>query len=166
MDEQLMSMLLSISIVVLILILAFISIFSFWNKLEEIKSLLYSRYVQFDPKIDKIVDLAVDYWRLKKHLEKIRATLTSDDTKRIDNSLRRIENYLHENYIEINDYTGRTANDGINVEIVTVEQDANIKKPVIKETIEPAVLYKGSLRKKSRVIVLSNSQKKEKHSDE
>ena len=131
----------------------------------EMKSLLYGKYVHFDPKIGKLVDMAVDHWRLKKHIEKIKTKLSPEDTKRIDNSIRRIENYLRENDIEVADYTGRSVNDGMNIKRVSVEQDLSLKKPIIKETITTAVSYKGSLQKVSEVIILDNSQAKEQQND-
>ena len=161
MDAQLMQTLtITISIMLALSIIA-VFLASLGKHILEIKSLLRDGYVRFDPKIDKIVDLAVDYWRLKKHVEKIKPQLAAEDMKRIENTMRRIENYLHDNDIEVTDYTGRSANDGINVKVLSVEQDPSIKKPVIKETITPAVSYKGSLRKQSEVIILDNSKNKE-----
>ena len=161
MDAQLMQTLtITISIMLALSIIA-VFLASLGKHILEIKSLLRDGYVRFDPKIDKIIDLAVDYWRLKKHVEKIKPQLAAEDMKRIENTMRRIENYLHDNDIEVTDYTGRSANDGINVKVLSVEQDPSIKKPVIKETITPAVSYKGSLRKQSEVIILDNSKNKE-----
>lgn len=163
MDAQLMQTLTITITISIMLALSIIAVFlaSLGKHILEIKSLLRDGYVRFDPKIDKIVDLAVDYWRLKKHVEKIKPQLAAEDMKRIENTMRRIENYLHDNDIEVTDYTGRSANDGINVKVLSVEQDPSIKKPVIKETITPAVSYKGSLRKQSEVIILDNSKNKE-----
>ena len=161
MDPQLMQTL-TITIAIMLalsIIAAFLA--SLGKQILEIKSLLRDKYVRFDPKIDKIVDLAVDQWRLKKHIEKFKPQLAAEDAKRIENTIRRMENYLHDNDVEVTDYTGRSANDGINVKIMTVEQHSSIKKPIIKETITPAVSYKGSLRKQSEVIILDNSKNKE-----
>ena len=149
-------------LVLFLLITCFIAL---EKQMIEIKSLLYDKHVHFDPKVDKLVDLAVDHWRLKKHIEKIKPQLSPEDIKRIDSSLRRFDNYLHENDVEVFDYSGRSANDGINIKIMSIEQDPSLKKPIIKETITPAVSYKGSLRKISEVIILDNSQKKEQQND-
>lgn len=165
MDAQFMQTLMICIAVMLVLFLLISCFIALERQMLEIKSLLYDKHVHFDPKIDKLVDLAVDHWRLKKHIEKIKPQLSTEDAKRVDNSIRRMENYLHENDIEVNDYAGRSANDGINVEVVSVEQDPSIEKPIIKETIVPAVTYKGSLRKKSQVIILDNSQLKEQQND-
>ena len=121
----------------LVLFLVITCFIALEKQMIEIKSLLYDKHVHFDPKIDKLVDLAVDHWRLKKHIEKVKPQLSPEDTKRIDNSLRRVENYLHENDIEVSDYTGRSANYGINVDVISIERDSSIKKPIIKETIVP-----------------------------
>lgn len=138
------------------MLLVLIIIISYVEKcFRDIQRLLYDGgFVKFDPKINELVDLAVDYWRLEKRIEKIKPQLTPENIKRMESSLRRIENYLRKNYIELSDYTGRFANDGINVDVIAVERDSTIKKPIIKETIEPMVYYKGNLRRKSQVIIL------------
>lgn len=165
MDAQFVQTLMICIALMLILFLIISCFVAIEKQMMEIKSLLYDKHVHFDPKIDKLVDLAIDHWRLKKHIEKVKSQLSPEDTKRIDNSLRRVESYLHENDIEVSDYTNRSANDGINVDVVSVEQDPSLKKPIIKETIIPAVSYKGSLRKKSQVVILDNSQSKEQQND-
>ncbi len=165
METQLIQTLATCMAIVLILFLIISCFIALEKQLAEIKSLLYNKYVHFDPKIDKLVDLATDHWRLKKHIEKVKPQLLPEDIKRIDNSIRRIETYLHENDIDVSDYTGRSANDGINVEVISVEQDPTLKKPIVKEVITPAVSYKGSLRKKSQAIILDNSQNKEQQND-
>ena len=165
MEAQFIQTLMICIAVVLVLFLVISCFIALEKQMIEIKSLLYDKHVHFDPKIDKLVDLAIDHWRLKKHIDKVKPQLSPEDAKRIDNSIRRIENYLHENDIDVSDYTGRSANDGINVDVVSVEQDPLLKKPVIKETVIPAVSYKGSLRKKSQVVILDNSQSKEQQND-
>ena len=165
MDAQFVQTLMICIALMLILFLIISCFVAIEKQMMEIKSLLYDKHVHFDPKIDKLVDLAIDHWRLKKHIEKVKPQLSPEDTKRIDNSLRRVESYLHENDIEVSDYTNRSANDGINVDVVSVEQDPSLKKPIIKETIIPAVSYKGSLRKKSQVVILYNAQSKEQQND-
>ena len=158
---------LTVCIATIFVLLAIIACFTILEKqIAGVKSLLYDRYVKFDPKIDQLVELAINYWRLRKHLEKIKPQLSPEDTRRIESSLCRIEAYLRENDIEVSDYTGRSANDGINVEIISIEHDSSLKKPIIKETIAPAVTYKGSLRKKAQVIILDNIQDKEQPNDD
>lgn len=165
MEVQLIPMLMMCVVIIFMLLLGVACFAVLEKQMIEIKSLLYEKNVRFDPKIDKLIDLAIDHWRLKKNVEKVKSQLSEEDAKRIDSSICRVENYLRENDIEVNDYTGRSANDGINVDIISVEQDPSLKKPIIKETIIPAVLYKGSLRKKSQVVILDNSQIKERSDD-
>ena len=165
MDTQFISILIMCITMIIVLFLVIVFFIAFWKQLDEMKSLMYGKYVRFDPKIDKLVNLAIDHWRLKKRIEGIKSKLSPDDIKKLDSSLHRIDNYLHENDIEVDDYTGRPANYGINAEIMAVEFDPSIKKAIVKETVTPAVLYKGNLRKKSQIIILDNSQDKEPQND-
>ncbi len=162
MNAQLLPTLILVMALGLVLILLFAMCTLIWHKLEQIESVLYEKNIKFDPNANKLANLAVDHWRLKRQVENINGQLTPEDSKRLENSLRRIEKYLQENDIKVEDYTGRMANDGINADILLVEHDPSLKKPIIKETIEPAVLFKGVICKKAKIIVLDNSKNKEK----
>lgn len=161
MDVQFLSTLMLCVAIVLVLLLILVLASMFWKKLCEMHTLIYGKTVHFDPSVDKLVDFAVDCWRLKNNVEKMKPQLTPEDVKRLDNSMRRIDSFLRNNDIEIEDYTGRSANDGINAEVIAVEHDPSLKKPIIKETVVPAIKYKGNLRKKSQIIILDNSKEKE-----
>lgn len=161
MDVQFASTLMLCMAIVLMLFLILTVCVIFHRELGEIKGLLYERYVKFDPKVDELVGLAVDHWRLNKNFGKIKSKLSPEDTKKIESSIYRIQNYLRDNDIEVSDYTGRSANDGINVDVVSREFDSTREKPIIKDTIVPTVTYKGNMRKKAQVIILDNSQSKE-----
>jgi SepF-like predicted cell division protein (DUF552 family) len=42
----------------------------------------------------------------------------------------------------------------MNLDILSIEKDPSISESVIKETHEPAVLHKGQVVKKAKVVVL------------
>ena len=55
--------------------------------------------------IDKVVDLAVEIWRLKNRLKKYDLQITDDQTRIIDNSFERISRFFNACEIQIKDYT-------------------------------------------------------------
>lgn len=136
----------------------------FMRETYDIKALLFDRYVQFTPSVEKLILLANDIWRLKKNLAKIESTLSPEDKKRLESSMRRLETYLRESDIEIADLIGRPYNDGMSVEVVNVEYNEAQKQPMIKETVVPMIMYKGIIKQHSQVIILSN-EKGEKQND-
>ncbi len=58
--------------------------------------------------------------------------------------------------IEIRDYTNQKFNEGLNLDILSVEKDPAIAEPMVKETVEPTILCKGQVVKKAKIILLSN----------
>jgi hypothetical protein len=42
----------------------------------------------------------------------------------------------------------------MNLDVLAVEKDSNIKQSIIKETHEPAITHKGQLLRKAKVIIL------------
>jgi hypothetical protein len=59
--------------------------------------------------------------------------------------------------IEILDYTGKKYNEGLNVDILSIEKDPGATFPHIREMIEPTILCKGTIIKKGKVIVVENN---------
>jgi molecular chaperone GrpE (heat shock protein) len=57
--------------------------------------------------------------------------------------------------IEIVDYTNQKFNDGLNLDVLSVEKEPTISESIVKETVEPTVMYRGQVIKKAKIIVLS-----------
>jgi hypothetical protein len=103
--------------------------------------------------IDKLADIAVDCWRLKKIVNKLVQQINEKDYRRLNNSINRIESHLNDCEIEIEDYEKRAYNEGMNVDLISVEQVADIREAIIFETYEPVIKYQGKTFRKSKVIV-------------
>jgi hypothetical protein len=61
---------------------------------------------------------------------------------------------LDKNDISVVDYTDNKYNEGLNLDILSIEKDPKIPHSIVKETHEPAVMHKGQLIKKAKVVVL------------
>ena len=71
--------------------------------------------------------------------------------------MSRMHRYLEIHDIEVQDYTNKSFNEGLNVDVISVVKEEGVSSPVIKETIEPTILSKGQLIRKAKVIVLEGS---------
>jgi hypothetical protein len=102
-----------------------------------------------------LIELAIDMWRLEKRLAKVLPSLTEEQRGNINNSMQKLKRYLDKNNIEILDHTNQKYDEGQNLEILAAEKDPNITEPMIKETKEPTILYKGQVVHIGKVIIVS-----------
>jgi hypothetical protein len=112
------------------------------------------RFLQISPDVNTLADLAIEVWRLKNRIEKVESAVTDDQSKALQNSYSKIMRYLDRNDIGITEYSNQKYNEGMNLDVLSVEKDKNIKHAIIKETHEPAVTHKGQLIRKAKVILL------------
>ncbi len=121
--------------------------------IDNFRKTIVQKYIPFDPNIDKLVSLATDVWRLNKIVQKLESSLNDDDKRRINNSLNRINTYLSNNNIDVEDFAGRKYNDGMNVEILSAEYSDSVDHPTISQVNRPQVSYTGIIRQKAQVII-------------
>jgi len=121
---------------------------------KNIRDSVQSKFLELAPSSQSLVELAVEVWRLDKRLQKSSESLSEDQNKAFDNSLAKLQRYLEKNDISLTDYTDKKYNEGMNLDILSIEKDPDIPHSIIKETHEPAVLHKGQLIKKAKVVVL------------
>lgn len=100
----------------------------------------------------QMVDLILAISNLRKHTDKLLVEHNLEDKSRpFKSNFSKIENIFKFLGFETIDYTNQKYNEGMNVEIVsTIKSDVNIS--VIKETIEPSIIYKGELLRKAKII--------------
>jgi hypothetical protein len=67
-----------------------------------------------------------------------------------------LKKYISNYDVEIVDYTNQKFNDGLNLDVLSVEKDPAVASPTVKETVEPTILVKGQVVKKAKIILLSN----------
>ena len=121
---------------------------------KNIRDSVQTKSIELSPTTSSIVELAVEVWRLEKRLSKAESSLTEDQNKALQNSVTKMHRYLDRNDITFVDYTDQKFNEGLNLDILSIEKDPKIRESIIKETHEPAVMHKGQLIKKAKVVVL------------
>lgn len=153
----LLSILLISLIIVLILVVAYsikLSQISFRVTNKNITDSVKSQFINLTPSSQSLVELAVEVWRLEKRLQKSSESLSDDQNKAFQNSITKMQRYLDKNDISVVDYTDAKYNEGLNLDILSMEKDPSIPYSIVKETHEPAVMHKGQLIKKAKVVVL------------
>lgn len=107
-----------------------------------------NKLIGFDEK--KLLDLAVDIWKLEKNIGK---AIDLEANRPLKSSLSKLRDYVGSYKIETLDYDGEKYHEKLNVKILSSEQDDGVSEPVIVETIKPAVLFDGKLVSHASVII-------------
>lgn len=125
--------------------------------LESIDKSDINKAPQVEFSITDIIDFASSIWSIQNKFEKINLEESiSGKTRAITSNINKILNLLNDKDIEIIDFTNKKFNEGLNVDILSYEKNNEILEPYIKETVVPAVIYKGSIIQKAKVIVETN----------
>jgi hypothetical protein len=121
---------------------------------RNIRDSVQLKSLDIKPDSQNLIELAVEIWRIQKRLQKAKESLSDDQNKAFENSSSKLQRYLEKNDISVVDYTDQKYNEGLNLDVLSIEKDPSISGSIIKETHEPAVLHKGQLIKKAKVVVL------------
>ena len=110
----------------------------------------------------QLADMATTLWTLKKHLNKLlRENNLENKSRAISSNLNKLETILNSCGYEITNYEiGQKYNDGMNVDILDVIK-SDTPFPIIKDIIEPTILYNGQIIKKAKIIKEINGDKDE-----
>ncbi|MFH1863170.1 MAG: hypothetical protein ABH878_10220 [bacterium] len=120
---------------------------------REIHSSVKPYFVELTSDAQSMVELATEVWRMEQRFGKFSGEISDNHKRGLESSLQRLKRYLEKNDIEIRDYTSQKYNDGMNVDVLSVEKDESTSSQLVKETVEPAVLHKGQIIKKAKVII-------------
>lgn len=123
---------------------------------QEIKFAVAPKSLQLSVSANELVELAVDIWRMEQRLAKVTESLPENHKKGLENSVHKLRKYISNYDVEIIDYTNQKFNDGLNLDVLSVEKDPTVTTPTVKETIEPTIVVKGQVVKKAKIILLSN----------
>lgn len=123
---------------------------------EDIKYAVAPKHIELSLGVSDLVDLAVEIWRIDQRLTKSMSVLPENHQKGLQISIEKLKRYVGKYDIEILDYTNQKFNDGLNLDILSVEKDPSLPAPIIKETIEPTILVKGQVVRKAKIILLTN----------
>ena len=121
------------------------------------QSIVTTKFIDVSIQTNDLIDLAIEMWRLEHKLNLILPTLPENQRVAINNSFKKLKRYLDKNDIEIIDYTNQKFNDGLNLDILAVENDPDISESIVKETKEPTIVYNGQVVRKGKVIVLAKN---------
>jgi molecular chaperone GrpE (heat shock protein) len=123
---------------------------------EDIKYAVAPKHIELSLGVNDLVDLAVEIWRMDQRLVKSMSALPENQQKGLQISIEKLKRYVGKYDIEILDYTNQKFNDGLNLDILSVEKDPSLPAPIVKETIEPTILVKGQVVRKAKIILLTN----------
>lgn len=124
------------------------------NLKEEIQASVQPKFLETSMEARDLIDLAIEVWRIDQRLSKVTAKIPENDRKALENSILKIKRFIDKQDLEIRDYTGQKYNTGLSAaEIISVDKDKKVKESIVKETIEPAILLKGQVVKKAKIIV-------------
>lgn len=152
-----------LSIVIIVLILALILFAALVTKKltkrllflhKHISDSVQSNFIDISPTTQSLIEAAIEIWRLEKRISKVSKDLTEDQNKAFENSVSKLNRFLDKNDITFADYTDQKYNEGLNLDVLSIEKDKDTAESIIKETHEPAVFLKGQLIKKAKVVVL------------
>jgi len=120
---------------------------------EDIRYSVSPKFIELSINTKDLIELAVEIWRIEKRIGDSLANLSDNQKTGMESSLRKIKTYLNKNDIEVIDYTKQNYNDGLNLDVLSIEKRAKSATSIIKETIEPTILCKGQVVKKAKVIL-------------
>ncbi|KKQ69772.1 MAG: hypothetical protein UT32_C0040G0001 [Parcubacteria group bacterium GW2011_GWC2_39_14] len=124
---------------------------------EDIKYSVTPKFVELSLGVNDLVDLAVEVWRMEQRVSKSASSLPENQLKGLENSIQKLKRYLEKYDIQIVDYKDTKYNDGLNLDILSVEKDPTLPEPRVKETVEPTIMCKGQVVRKAKIILLSNN---------
>lgn len=111
--------------------------------------------INLSPSTDDFMQFAVEVWRIEQRLAKLQINLPENQKKGLENSVQKLKRYFEKYDIEVIDYTNQKFNDGLNLDVLSVEKDPTVMEPIIKETVEPTIMYRGQVVRKAKIIVLT-----------
>ena len=123
---------------------------------EEIKSAVAPKFTTVTVEANEITDLAVEIWRIEQRIAKSASSLPENQLKGLENSIQKLRRYLEKYDVEIVDYKDHKYNDGLNLDILSVEKDPSPPEPMVKETVEPTIMLKGQVIRKAKIILITN----------
>ena len=123
---------------------------------DEIRLSVSPHFVQITPEAESIIELAIETWRMEQRLGKVASVLPENQKRGMESSLTKFKRFLEKYDIEVIDYTGQKYNEGLNIEILSVEKDPLATERTIKETVEPSIISKGRVIKRAKVVLVSN----------
>jgi hypothetical protein len=121
---------------------------------RNIRDVVEPKFLDISSSSASLIELAIEVWRVEKRTAKVAEGLSDEQNKAFENSVTKLKRFLDKNDITFTDYTDQKYNEGLNLDVLSIEKDDSISDSIIKETHEPAVFHKGQLIKKAKVVIL------------
>ena len=129
----------------------------FYKKIsEDIKYAVSPKFVELSLGVNDLIDLAIEIWRIEQRIVKSTESLPENQLKGLENSVQKMKRYIEKYDIEIIDYKNTKYNDGLNLDVLSIEKDPTLSESTVKETIEPTILCKGQVVRKAKIILIKN----------
>lgn len=122
---------------------------------EEIRFAVGPKFIDMSQSVSNLVELAVEVWRMEQRVTKCLTALPENQQAGLQSSIQKLKKYLEKCDIEIVDYTGQKFNEGLNLDVLSVEKNTEISQSTVKETIEPTIMCKGQVIRKAKIILLT-----------
>ncbi len=139
-------------------------LYSILNKIDllsknlglEIQNSVRPAFLEVSVSAEELIELAAEVWRFEQKFNKIVSQLPENYIKATKHSIEKFRRYLTKYDIQVIDFTGQKFNDGLNVDILNTEKDPSAEGSYVKETFEPAIMLRGTLVKRAKVIIVNN----------
>ena len=127
----------------------------YFNIKQQIQFAIAPKFIEISLGVNDFVELALEIWRIEQRISKSIAIIPESQAKGLENSIQKLKRYLEKYDVEILDYKNQKFNEGLNLDVLSVEKDSSIQEPQIKETIEHTIMLKGQVIRKAKVILLT-----------
>ncbi len=123
---------------------------------EDISFSITPKFISLLPSTEDFVQYAIEVWRLEQKLAKSISLMPDNIKNSVYNSIQKLKKIYEKNDIALIDYTNQKYNDGMNLDVLAIENDQSAKVPIVKETIEPTVMFRGQVVKKAKIILIKS----------
>jgi len=128
---------------------------------QDIQFAIAPNFVKLSLDADNCVDLAIEIWRIDQKIAKFLPNLSDNQQKGLLISIQRLKRHLDKQDIEVIDHTNQKFNDGLNLDILSIETDPLVVESIVKETVEPTIMHKGRVIRKAKIILLTRTDGKD-----
>lgn len=129
----------------------------FYNKVRnDIQNAVTPKFLELSVGVNEMVNLAVEFWRIEQRVLKLAESLPEEQMQAFRHSIQKMKREIDKFDIEIIDYKNQKFNNGLSVDVLSEEIDDTLSDPIIKETVEPTVLFKGQVVRRAKIIKITN----------
>lgn len=114
-----------------------------------------------------ILALAVETWRIKRKLTRLRDASGTDEVAGLLVSTERMDACFQQMGVECRDYDGQLYDEGLNVTVLDYEEKEELPDgaALITQTVAPGVMVQGGLIRQGEVVVARGIGKQQEEAD-